>query len=71
MSDRRFCLWDGKVCYGGPNEAKRAHAAAHYRIRAYWCEQGRTWHVTNGEKRHRQSRRFDAGGERSWGKSRR
>lgn len=61
MGERRRCDACGKVCYRGEHEARLAHRAAHYRIRVYWCDDGRAYHVTNGEKRHRQSSRGDDG----------
>lgn len=57
--DRRICDC-GKVCYGGPGEARRAHAAAHYRIRIYVCDLSGRYHVTNGDKRT--SRQFSREG---------
>lgn len=40
----------GKRLYPSKREAKLAHWRAPWRLRAYWCDLGRGYHVTNGEK---------------------
>lgn len=31
--------------------ARLAHKRASWRVRAYWCDEHRGWHVTNEDKR--------------------
>lgn len=49
----RACPVDGKRIFSSRRQARRATAAVHWRIRIYWCEDARGWHVTNGDKRNR------------------
>lgn len=42
----------GKRVYLSAKAAKEAHRSAAYRLRPYYCERCRGWHVTNSEKRH-------------------
>lgn len=48
-----MCL---KRAFASKREAKRAHRAAGFRLRVYWCDEHRAYHVTNNEKRHRSER---------------
>lgn len=40
-----------KKRFESKRHAREAHAKAHYRIRPYFCEDCRYWHVANAEKR--------------------
>jgi len=60
MREGRVCAASGKVCYRGKGDARAAHIHAKFRIRAYYCAACRAWHVTNGEKRHRQFSRRES-----------
>lgn len=42
----------GKRIYQSDHAAKAAHRNASYRLRPYYCQKCRGWHVTNAEKRH-------------------
>lgn len=42
----------GKRIYLSERAAKEAHRRASYRVRPYYCDRCRGWHVTNSEKRH-------------------
>lgn len=41
----------GKRIYTSVRAARLAHAKAHYRVRAFWCDECGGYHVTNNEKR--------------------
>lgn len=56
----RICPSSGKVCYRGKGDAKAANRHAKFRIRTYYCEACRGWHVTNGDKHARQWGRRDS-----------
>lgn len=47
-SDQPRCA---KRPFPSAHAAKIGHRHAGYRIRPYWCEDCRAWHVTNAEKR--------------------
>jgi hypothetical protein len=40
-----------KRCFESVKHARAAHRSASFRIRPYWCEDCRAWHVTANEKR--------------------
>lgn len=48
----------GKRMFLSAKQAKQAHRSASYRLRPYYCERCRAWHVTNSEKRHSNTRRM-------------
>jgi hypothetical protein len=41
----------GKRAYRSEHQARCANAKASFRIRVYWCPEGRSWHATAAEKR--------------------
>jgi hypothetical protein len=41
----------GKIGYLSAARAKKANGWATWRFRIYWCQIGKTWHVTNTSKR--------------------
>jgi hypothetical protein len=46
---RRVCGTTGKACYGGRNDARKAHRQAGYRLRIYECPDCGAWHATNAD----------------------
>lgn len=40
-----------KKRFESKRHAREAHAKAHWRVRAYYCQGCRAWHATNAEKR--------------------
>lgn len=57
MSDRIRVMACEKRRFDGPEQAKRAHRRASYRIRVYYCAECRGFHVTNPEKHGRHGER--------------
>lgn len=49
--DPVICAWCGKRCFTSVEAARRAFRRAGWRLRVYWCDDGGTFHVCNGEKR--------------------
>lgn len=41
----------GKKCFDSKLHGRRSYRGRGFRIRMYWCQECRAWHVTNNEKR--------------------
>lgn len=40
-----------KRCFPSARLAKRLHGHARFRVRVYWCDECKAFHVTNQEKK--------------------
>lgn len=51
MSDKLpICQASGKTCFSSAKTAKRARGGLGNKLRAYFCPDCKSFHVTNGER---------------------